>query len=684
MLCCSGAMQKQKETKNDADLQTGLKSFIELLDNTQPRFGMEYSINFRNLIEDPDLTQHEGNWDNFIRELDRACDDAMRYFDEQVKDIHERTEAVPIADPDDLNLRDADRIERDLSKLYSRHQQLETYVGHNFSMAKTLVRYWAAVHPSVGEEQDKKVDQLKDNNSKDVTRLDALQDKLQKRSEENGVDAQGRAARFQKQYHKESGLSYFLLGIQGVLLFQVLLVLIFIFPDQHQRDDFDEEEFNAVLPVFRCSFMMALLLWCAVGVLEVFERFDINFAWILNFPAKLEVTARSLSVLAHIQLLLFSLPFLCFLHGICFKVISRSANRRAYYPMISAFGSIVLWFVPLKCMPWMGMARTGLRQCLCLVLFPTTVTFASNLLGDVLTSFVKPLKDVVYTGCYMWTWRKGHVVTLDDCAKVQGTFATMLILNAPLAIRWIQCWRRATAASTPTERQGHLLNVGKYSVSLLTSIVAFVDWEARGWTPMQKNILLCICYIGATLYSLLWDIWKDWSLSIRGGFIRELPHGGVTGCGTCSSQTRKAMLYNWKFYVVAAFLDTLGRSTWATTLMPADTFFTGHLQEQVFTFVISSVEVLRRSLWTLIRMENEQVTNASGYRPKELAWVPARQKEKVGESLMEGTQAAKMAAKPKGKKLFKQTANKLMIGAKLHRDSLGGKTEGSCREPLLP
>jgi len=133
----------------------------------------------------------------------------------------------------------------------------------------------------------------------------------------------------------------------------------------------------------------------------------------------------------------------------------------------------------------------------------------------------------------------------------------------------------------------------------------------------------------------------------------------------------------------------IGRSTWATTLMPDGTFFTGHLQEQVFTFVISSVEVLRRSLWTLIRMENEQVTNASGYRPKELAWVPARQKDTESECLMEGTQAAKMV-KPRGKKLFKRTAQKLMIGAKLARQAnakagqeLDSDPVSSIREPLL-
>merc|ERR1719277_1311697 len=116
--------------------------------------------------------------------------------------------------------------------------------------------------------------------------------------------------------------------------------------DEHARETFDTHEFNGVLPVFRCSFMMALLLWCAVGVIEVFERYDINFAWILNFPPTLAITARSLSVLAHIQLLLFSLPFLLFLLDICFEMISTSAHTRSYYPLISAFGSVLLWCVP--------------------------------------------------------------------------------------------------------------------------------------------------------------------------------------------------------------------------------------------------------------------------------------------------------------------------------------------------
>lgn len=138
----------------------------------------------------------------------------------------------------------------------------------------------------------------------------------------------------------------------------------------------------------------------------------------------------------------------------------------------------------------------------------------------------------------------------------------------------------------------------------------------------------------ATVYAFIWDVFVDWGLGMT-DFFDHVPTWTTARRRSFSSpnvslQTSllhgnslkddKRLLPKRIFWLCSA-LDLLARSTWVLTLMPAR-IITQNLGASVaLVSFMSSAEILRRSFWTILRIECEQTTNASGFRA--ILWVPS-------------------------------------------------------------
>ena len=107
-------------------------------------------------------------------------------------------------------------------------------------------------------------------------------------------------------------------------------------------------------------------------------------------------------------------------------------------------------------------------------------------------------------------------------------------------------------------------------------------------------------YIISTLYTFSWDILVDWELQQR---LR--PDG-----------RRMAFGHRWP-YGVALVLDFFLRFLWTLTLTPTrvdgSTPF-GSFVNATLAPMLPYFEIGRRSMWSLIRLEREHLTNSAGYR----------------------------------------------------------------------
>jgi hypothetical protein len=113
-------------------------------------------------------------------------------------------------------------------------------------------------------------------------------------------------------------------------------------------------------------------------------------------------------------------------------------------------------------------------------------------------------------------------------------------------------------------------------------------------TGTKRLFLASIALKGAsTAYSYAWDIYMDW------GLLRN------------SDGLRKTITYPKAFYYFASFIDLVLRLTW---LLPL--FASKHKWSSTFelTTALLILELVRRWIWALIRIENEQVSNLEKYR----------------------------------------------------------------------
>lgn len=144
-----------------------------------------------------------------------------------------------------------------------------------------------------------------------------------------------------------------------------------------------------------------------------------------------------------------------------------------------------------------------------------TVTFRDDLIGDLLTSMVRPLQDVSFAIFYYFNcwWAifhpsKGDLKGIGNQLQ-QNRFLNNVIFPIcviiPLSCKFIQTLRQAYCTQ---RRWPHLGNAFKYLTASVVVYYAMVNPEGT------RSYLWLFAFILAMLYQIWWDIFIDWELLI--------------------------------------------------------------------------------------------------------------------------------------------------------------------------
>ena len=251
-------------------------------------------------------------------------------------------------------------------------------------------------------------------------------------------------------------------------------------------------EAEATIPVLRLSFMMSLSAWLAGGCASVFERYKINYMFLLDISPDLDVSAMSLLNFASVQTGVWIVLTFCFLADMKFGAVLFNLHPEIHkrgWSLAHVYSFSVL-FLQLAITSWWvsrGARQLFSRLILRVVCFSLLgeVSFAENIFADFLTSLGRPLKDVAYTSCYFRNWQFLNARDIRiQCKQDKGlAWATLqLILVLPLVFRIAQCLRRMHDTG---DKVRHLLNCVKYSLAVIVSLLAAVHVLPLGLTPMQ-------------------------------------------------------------------------------------------------------------------------------------------------------------------------------------------------------
>lgn len=322
-------------------------------------------------------------------------------------------------------------------------------------------------------------------------------------------------------------------------------------------------------------------------------------------PAALATVAINLLLSVLISLFLFTLSSAKggrYIEGdlSAFQILANIAAP--LFPLLLFTGAFAL-----VCIPWERRKSLWIIVATTIGAPFTDVTFRDGFVGDVLTSSVRPLQDISFTCFYILSGLSGwwtQIGDLDDAALpverswIVRTVVLPACMVSPLWWRFNQNLRQVYDSK---QRWPYLGNATKY--------LAAAQVAMFGVFAGHRNPVWMTCAVTATLYQVWWDVCMDWDL------IRFDSSG---------LRLRQQRLYpNKALYWTILIVNIVLRFSWTMTFLPHNFLDqTGVLKPtfegMFFVYidpVLASAEIVRRTLWGLIRLELEAIT-CFGDHPK--------------------------------------------------------------------
>lgn len=251
------------------------------------------------------------------------------------------------------------------------------------------------------------------------------------------------------------------------------------------------------------------------------------------------------------------------------------------------------------------------------------VIFRDGYIGDLLTSLVRVFVPLAYSLAILLIVVYGWVSNSMDLATAPASIllGDSYIFNAviiptvtlsPLFIRLLQCLRRSVDTGN---RWPHMANALKYTSAILVLSVGIFRPNSRGtWSWILSFIL-------ATLFQFLWDVFQDWAL------VTLVTQPSLFGVSIARIRFRRQRLLGpLSLYLGVLVFNFILRFAWALTLLPppemaedgvsstssSSSSMTASSPLYVFLFehatpIAAAVEVVRRMVWGILRLEQEQL-----------------------------------------------------------------------------
>ncbi|KAK0383528.1 hypothetical protein NLU13_9439 [Sarocladium strictum] len=401
--------------------------------------------------------------------------------------------------------------------------------------------------------------------------------------------AVGKLRSLSKKPGNEGGSSFqngLMIGIGGVFAVQGLIDgAQLLFHDDHEL----RVRTSYLMQIYGGYFLMLMLFsWFCINC-WIWTANKVNYPFIFEFDPRHHLDWRRLAVFPSFFLLLFGIFI-----WINFNQYG-APELYLYYPVILIGITVAIIFLPVplvghKSRSWLAYSHWRL---LLAGLYP--VEFRDFFLGDMYCSLTYALANVELFFCLYANHWENPVQCNSNHSRLLGFFTAL-----PPIWRFLQCIRRYKDTRNVFP---HLVNCGKYSMSI-TAAVMLSLYRING-TRTHLALFITFSTINA-IYCSIWDIFMDFSL-----LQTQSRHRGLRDI--------LALKQRWPYYAIMV-VDPILRFSWIFYGI-----FTHNTQHStVVSFFVSFMEVARRGMWALFRVENEHCANVSQYKASRDVPLPYR------------------------------------------------------------
>ena len=372
-------------------------------------------------------------------------------------------------------------------------------------------------------------------------------------------------------------LFLFFLGLFIAFIFTYVVV-------KHIDGKNKNDSFKPFFPFFNFSYIMILVLTLMGINMKVLQYYKINYVYLLDLNPKNKINPYGVfeGVLGLAALWMFF--FLMMKLSLKFGLFG---GEYTLYPLLINLSFIIFLFLPFHVLYLHY--RKGLIKVMIKLIFPigkNGVRFKDSLLGDILISLSEPFKNLILGYCLMVCNECYLNNSRGPCTR--ETIPCWIIWVYPQFIRLTQNINRLyfTRLYWP-----YLGNVIKYSIRFTNNSLGFFYERDKGTVLFYFRV-----FVGAisTSYNIFWDIYVDW------GLLRK---------NNKNFLLREKITFPLVLYYIAVFYDIIIRAAWTWYFIP----IRSELLEWKY-LLKDTLEVMRRGLWALIRIENENLTNPEYYR----------------------------------------------------------------------
>ncbi|KAK5662972.1 hypothetical protein OQA88_6384 [Cercophora sp. LCS_1] len=348
----------------------------------------------------------------------------------------------------------------------------------------------------------------------------------------------------------------------------------------YDDDDDLAESTSFLLQLYGGYFLILLLFSLFTLDCRVWTRNKINYPFIFEFDTRNNLDWK--------QLAEFPSFFFALLGVFIFVNFSRLGDwddLYLYYPVILICITLGILFLPApifhhRSRAWLLYSHYRLFFA---GFYP--VEFRDFFLGDIWCS-------LTYATCNVELFFCLYANEFDDPSQCNSSHSRLMGFFGAVPPIWraLQCIRRYRDTKNVFP---HLANCGKYAMSIMTAI--FLSCYRIDGSEANLGLFITFATINA-IYCSIWDLFMDFSLlqsHARRPWLRDIT----------------ALKQVWIYYAIGG-IDPVLRFSWIFYAI-----FTHNSQHSTaMSFFVAFSEVLRRGMWTLLRVENEHCANVAQYK----------------------------------------------------------------------